>query len=237
MSNNPHAAMSVDRYLTELFVPRDDTLTEALREADAAGMPSIHVSPTQGVFLHLLARIRGARRVLEVGTLVGYSTIWLARAVAAPPEGLVLSLEIDPARAAMARANVDRAGIGDRVEIRVAPAAESLADLEREAAAGSLAPFDLVFIDADKPNNPRYVEAALRLTAPGSVIVLDNVVRDGRVADEQSEDPAIRGTRTALSILANDPRVQATALQTVGGKGYDGFAVALVVGRADATRS
>ena len=162
---------------------------------------------------------------------------WLARAVAAPPEGLVLSLEIDPARAAMARANVDRAGIGDRVEIRVAPAAESLADLEREAAAGSLAPFDLVFIDADKPNNPRYVEAALRLTAPGSVIVLDNVVRDGRVADEQSEDPTIRGTRTALSILANDPRVQATALQTVGGKGYDGFAVALVVGRADGTRS
>ena len=209
MSNNPHAAMSVDRYLTDLFVQRDDALTEALREADAAGVPSIHVSPTQGAFLHLLARIRGARRVLEVGTLVGYSTIWLARAVPSPPEGLVLSLEIDPARAAMARTNVDRAGIGDRVEIRVAPAAESLADLERAAAAGSLAPFDLVFIDADKPNYPNYFDAVIDHVRPGGLIIADNVLWSGKVllpADEQDHQTAALVRYAEL--VTDDPRVE-----------------------------
>lgn len=234
MSNNPHAAMSVDRYLTDLFVPRDDALTEALREADAAGLPSIHVSPTQGAFLHLLARIRGARRVLEVGTLVGYSTIWLARAVPSPPEGLVLSLEIDPARAAMARTNVDRAGIGDRVEIRVAPAAESLADLERAAATGSLAPFDLVFIDADKERCVPYLDRAVALSRPGTLIVVDNVVRRGRVVDAGTGDASVDGVRAMMERIREHPGLAAAGVQTVGSKGYDGMLLAVV--GADAAR-
>ncbi|MFF7113283.1 O-methyltransferase [Streptomyces albogriseolus] len=201
----------------------DEALAAALRDSDAAGLPPIAVSPLQGKLLQLLARLTGARRVLEIGTLGGYSTIWLGRAL--PADGRLVTLEYDPRHAEVAVRNIARAGLAGRVEVRVGPALESLPKLADEQPP----PFDLVFIDADKANNPHYVEWALRLTAAGSLIVLDNVVRGGRVADPENTDQDVVGTRAALDLFGSHPRLDATAVQTVGAKGYDGFALARVV--------
>jgi predicted O-methyltransferase YrrM len=214
---------AVDGYISDLLVPQDEALTEALAASEAAGLPAINVAPNQGKLLHLLARAQGARTALEIGTLGGYSTIWLARAL--PADGRLISLEYDPAHADLARANIARAGLDQVAEVRTGAALDLLPRIAAEPGAG---PFDLVFIDADKPNNPRYVEWALRLSRPGSLIVVDNVVRGGAVADASSEDPAIVATREMFELVANEPRLDATALQTVGGKGYDGLLVARV---------
>lgn len=215
---------AVDEYIADMVVGADPALTEALAASDAAGLPQIAVAPNQGKMLYLLARTNGARRILEIGTLGGYSTIWLARAL--PPAGRLVTLEYEQAHAAVARANLDRAGVGDRVEVRVGAALDSLAALGREQAE----PFDLVFIDADKPNNPRYLTWALELTRPGSLIIVDNVVRGGRITDADSTDPSVLATRELTTMLATDERLSATMIQTVGSKGYDGFALALVTG-------
>ena len=212
---------AVDRYLAGLFVPHDPALDAALAASAAAGLPAINVSPTHGKLLHLLARLRGARRILEIGTLGGYSAIWLARAL--PPDGRLITLEAVAKHVEVARANIQRAGLSDRVDLRLGKALETLPALVAEA------PFDLVFIDADKQSNPDYVAWALKLTAPGSVIILDNVVRSGAVA-AQVDDPAVKGVQRANEMLAREPRLMSTAIQTVGEKGYDGFAVALVTG-------
>ncbi|MFF5341531.1 O-methyltransferase [Streptomyces althioticus] len=216
---------AVDDYFTGRLLgdDPDEALTAALRESDAAGLPPIAVSPLQGKLLHLLARIQGARRVLEIGTLGGYSTIWLGRAL--PADGRLITLEYDPRHAEVAVRNIARAGLAEQVEVRVGPALESLPKLADEHPP----PFDLVFIDADKANNPHYVEWALRLTAAGSVIVLDNVVRGGRVADPDNTDPDVVGTRAALDMFGTHPRLDATAVQTVGVKDHDGFVLARVV--------
>ena len=223
---------AVAHHLTDLLAPSDPALDEALAAAEAAGLPPINVSPTEGKLLHLLARTRGARTILEVGTLAGYSTIWLARAL--PPGGRLVTLEAEPRHAEVARANVARAGLADVVEVRVGRATDTLPQL----AAEGRGPFDLVFIDADKAGYPEYLAWALRLTRPGSLIVADNVIRGGMVVNAGSDDPAVRGVRRLLELLAAEPRVTATAIQTVGDKGYDGFAIALVTGgeRADADR-
>jgi predicted O-methyltransferase YrrM len=214
---------SVDAWFEGHLLAPDGPLEAALADSRAAGLPAISVSPTQGKLLHLLARGIGATRVLEVGTLGGYSTIWLARAV--PPSGRVVTLEINPHHADVARANLLRAGLADVVDVRVGPAADSLAGLGREG----VAPFDFVFIDADKVSNAVYFEWALRLTRPGSLIVVDNVVRGGAVVDEASTDANVLGVRRLFDVMAASPRVDVTAVQTVGSKGYDGFALALVV--------
>ena len=212
----------VDRYIDGLFVPPDRALDEAIRSSVAAGLPQIHVSPAQGKLLYLLARLAGAQRILELGTLAGYSTIWLARAL--PPDGRLLSLEVNGQHAALARTNLARAGLDDRVEVLVGPALETLARLvERREP-----PFDLVFIDADKPNYPGYLEGALRLTRPGSLILADNVVRAGAVLSPETIDDNAAGARAFNAALAADPRVDATILQLVGSKGHDGLAIALV---------
>ncbi|MDQ6926928.1 MAG: O-methyltransferase [Candidatus Eremiobacteraeota bacterium] len=200
----------------------DATLEAALAAAAAAGLPQIQVSPLQGRLLQLLARIAGARRVLEVGTLGGYSAICLARALRG--DGELVTLEVDPHHAEVARANIARAGLDDIVDIRVGRALDSLRDLEREGRE----PFDLVFIDADKVNSSAYFEWALKLGRPGTVIILDNAIRRGTVADTQSNDPDVVGTREALQLMGRDPRVTATVVQTVGSKGYDGFALAVM---------
>ncbi|WP_213931370.1 O-methyltransferase [Rhodococcus sp. B50] len=210
---------ATDDYLADLLVGDDPALTAALAANAAAELPPIDVAAVQGKFLHLLARIRGARRVLEIGTLGGYSTIWLARAVG--ESGHVTTLEYEPRHAEVARANLDRAGVGDRVDIRVGAALDTLPELE--------GPFDLVFIDADKENNSNYVREALRLSRPGTVIVVDNVVRAGGIADPDSDDERVRASRDVLELLAGEPRLDATALQTVGTKGWDGFALAVVI--------
>lgn len=212
----------VDAYLTDTLVHEDAALAQARERARRVGVPAIEVSPTLGAFLNLLVRAGGARRVLEIGTLFGYSTIWLARAVG--PEGRVVSLELDPDHAALARRNLAHAGVGERVDVLVGPASSWLESL----VADGVEPFDLIFIDADKPNNPRYLAAALRLARPGTVIVGDNVVRDGRVDDPDCDDPGVVGTRRFLADLGADDRLDATALQVVGGKGWDGFSVAVV---------
>ncbi|SDY87573.1 Predicted O-methyltransferase YrrM [Modestobacter sp. DSM 44400] len=212
----------VDDYFVGTLVAEDEALVQTRTASHAAGLPPHEVAPNQGALLALLARAAGARCVLEVGTLAGYSTIWLARAVG--PDGRVTTLELDPEYAALARANLERAGVADRVEIVVGPAVDSLAALVDAGAE----PFDLVFLDADKPNNPGYLDAALQLTRPGSLIVADNVVRDGAVVDADSTDERVRGVRRFLRMLAEHPHLEATALQTVGTKGWDGFALALV---------
>jgi len=214
---------AVDKYLTDLMVPADEALDGAVRDSAAAGLPAIQVAPNQGKLLHLMARMQGARTVLEVGTLGGYSTIWLARAL--PPEGRVVTLEAMPKHAAVARANLKRAGLDGVVEVIEGKALDTLPRL----AAEQRGPFDFVFIDADKQNQPDYFTWALKLTRVGSVIVLDNVIRDGGVIDADSADPGIQGVRRANALMAKETRVSATAVQTVGSKGYDGFAVALVV--------
>ena len=209
----------VDHYLTGALVPPDAALDAALAASDAAGLPAINVAPNQGKLLYLLARLRCARRILEVGTLAGYSTIWLARAL--PEGGELITLEIDPRHAEVARANLANAGLADRAEVRVGPALDALPTLT--------GPFDLVFIDADKTNNPAYFDWALRLSTVGTVIIVDNVVRGGAVANGHSGDPSVQGARAVIERMAAEPRVSATAIQTVGSKSYDGFALALVI--------
>jgi predicted O-methyltransferase YrrM len=222
---NPHERWSaVDRYISDHLVPADPALEAALRDSEAAGLPPIAVTAPQGKQLELLARVQGARTILELGTLGGYSTIWLARAL--PPGGRLVTLELKPQYAELARANIARAGHAECVELRVGPALESLSTLVQEDAG----PFDLIFIDADKEN---YLEWSLKLARPGTVIVGDNVVRDGAILDPAAYDPEhgeplIRGVRTFYEMLAADSRLDATAIQTVGAKGYDGYVLALV---------
>ena len=215
---------AVDRYLVDTLVDEDAPLALARDSGGDTTAGHIEVAPNQGALLAMLARMIGARRILEFGTLAGYSTIWLARA--AGEGGHVDTLELEEQNAEIARANFKRAGVFDRVDVHVAPAAETASELTERG----VDPYDFVFIDADKPNNPVYLAAAMDLTHPGSVIVIDNVVRSGSVADAQSEDPTVQGTRAALEAAAADPRLDATALQTVGTKGWDGFAVLLRVG-------
>jgi predicted O-methyltransferase YrrM len=213
---------AVDAFIARKLLQEDPVLEDALRASAAAGLPAIALSPPQAKMLHLLARVHGASSVLELGTLGGYSTIGLARAL--PKGGRLITLELEPSYAEVAAANIDRAGLGDLVEIRVGPAIESLGALIAEDAG----PFDLVFIDADKQSTPEYFEHALQLSRPGSVIVTDNVVRGGAIADPATEDPRALGMRRFHELLATQPRVSATTIQTVGSKGYDGFTLALV---------
>ncbi len=212
----------VDHYIDEHLIGPDPVLEHALQDSESAGLPSIAVTPAQGKMLHLLARIHGARRILEVGTLGGYSTIWLGRALA--PGGRIVTLELDPGYAAIAGANIARAGLADLVQIIVGPASESL----RALLAEDVEPFDLIFIDADKRSTPEYFGIALGLSRPGTVIVVDNVVRDGALIDAGTTDSGVIGMRAFHDLLAGETRVSATTIQTVGGKGYDGFTLALV---------
>ncbi|OKJ13522.1 O-methyltransferase [Kitasatospora sp. CB01950] len=221
---NPEQWAAVDDYVADRLIGEDEALDAALEAADRAGLPPIAVSASQGKLLHLLARMQGARRILEIGTLAGYSAIWLARAL--PDGGRLTTLEIDPAHAAVATANLERAGLADRVEVRLGAARDTLRQLVEE----DVEPYDLVFVDADKPNIPHYLEASMALTRPGSVIVVDNVVRGGRLADEHSTDEAVRGVRQLHELLAGDKRLDATTVQTVGHKGYDGFTLIRVEG-------
>lgn len=214
----------VDDYFNGLLLGPDEALDAALAASDEAGLPAIQVAANQGKLLHLLTRLQGARTVLEIGTLGGYSTIWLARAL--PEGGRVVTLESDPACAEVARANIARAGLADVVDVRVGPALATLPELAREGQG----PFDVVFIDADKPSNPDYLAWSLKLTRPGSLIIADNVVRGGEVADGASDDPKVRGVRRFTELVAAEPALSATALQTVGAKGYDGLMLALVTG-------
>src|SRR5262245_34963784 len=218
---------AVDRYITDTLVRPDATLDEVLRESAAAGLPPYNVSPNQGKLLYLLARIQRARSILEIGTLGGYSTIWLARAL--PHGGRLITLEADARYAEVARANLLRAGLTDVVELRVGRALDTLLRL---AAEGS-GPFDLFFIDADKEHNPEYFAWALEHSRAGTIIIVDNVVRDGAVVDAASTDPGVRGVRRLNGRLAAEPRVSAVAVQTVGSKGYDGMAIVLVTGDVD----
>ncbi|MFJ9607273.1 O-methyltransferase [Kitasatospora sp. NPDC101176] len=215
---------AVDAYFSEQLVGHDPALEAAEAAADAAGLPHIAVAPNQGKLLHLLALTQGARRILEVGTLGGYSAIWLARAL--PADGTLITLEIDPKHAEVARGNLAHAGLDKVAEVRLGRAADSLAALVQDGTE----PFDLVFIDADKPSNPEYFRRALELTRPGSLIIVDNVVRGGAIADADSTDPAVIGTRALHDLIAAEPRVTATSVQTVGSKGYDGFTLARVQG-------
>jgi predicted O-methyltransferase YrrM len=215
---------AVDEYIVDHLVPSDAALDDALRASTAGGLPSINVSPAQGKMLMLFAQLAQARAILEIGTLGGYSTIWLARAL--PAGGRLVTLEYEPNHADVARANFARAGLADVIDLRVGAALDTLPKI----AAESRGPFDLVFIDADKPNNPHYFEWALKLTRAGSLIVVDNVIRDGQLIDPKNHDPRVEGTRSLYEMLANEPRVSATAIQTVGSKGYDGFVMAIVTG-------
>jgi predicted O-methyltransferase YrrM len=212
----------VDDYIIGLFVASDPALDAALSDSEAAGLPSIAVSPAQGKFLMLLARLRGAQRILEIGTLGGYSTIWLARAL--PSGGRLVTLEYSPVHAEVARANIARAGLADVVEIRVGRAQDTLPALVAEGKE----PFDLIFIDADKAGYPGYLDWSLRLSRPGTLIIADNVVRNGKIVETDSEDPNVLGARRFNELLAAEPRVEAVVLQSVGSKGYDGMALALV---------
>jgi len=214
---------AVDAYFNDLLVEEDDALRAAGAGSEAAGLPPHQVAPNQGKLLHLIARIRGARTILEIGTLGGYSTLWLARAL--PEGGRLVTLEADERHAETAASNIARAGLRDVVDLRVGKAADTLPLLAAELGDEG---FDLVFIDADKPSNPLYLEWALRLTRPGGVIVGDNVVREGAVTDAASTDPRVQGVRTFTELIAQHPKLTATAVQTVGETGYDGFVLALV---------
>jgi predicted O-methyltransferase YrrM len=214
---------AVDAYFTETIVAPDRALEEALAANARADLPSIDVSAPQGKLIHLLVRMSGARKALEIGALGGYSTIWLASAL--PDDGRLITLERSARHAEVARRNIERAGLGGKVEVRIGAALETLPKIEAEG----LSPFDFVFIDADKVNNPAYLEWALRLSRPGTAIVVDNVVRDGEVADAKSADPDVIGVRRMFELMAREPRLSATAIQTVGAKGWDGFALATVL--------
>ncbi len=213
---------AVDRYITDLLVPPDPALDAAIQASAAAGLPPHNVSPNQGKLLLLLAQVQGARTILEIGTLGGYSTIWLARAL--PAAGRWITLEAAPKHAEVARPNIARAGLADIVELRLGRALSTLPSLASEGRG----PFDLIFIDADKASNPDYFAWALKLSRPGSLIIADNVVRNGAVIDAASDDPSVLGVRRFNELLAESPHVSATAIQTVGSKGYDGFAIAIV---------
>jgi predicted O-methyltransferase YrrM len=222
--SNPEVWTAVDDYVTDLLAAPDAALDNALSATATAGMPQIAVSPPQGKFLHLLAQIRGARRILEIGTLGAYSTIWLARAL--PADGRLITLEVNARHAEVARANLEKAGVESVTEIRVGAALDTLPQLAEEGAG----PFDLVFIDADKANIPEYFDWAVKLSRPGTVIVVDNVVRNGALLDPSDEVPDVVGVRRLHQQLASDARVSATTIQTVGAKGYDGFTLAVVAG-------
>jgi predicted O-methyltransferase YrrM len=211
----------VDAYLTETLVGHDLALEGAVADQNAAGLPAIEVAPVNGKFLHLLARISGARRVLEIGTLGGYSTIWMARGI--PDEGRIVTIEAEPRIADLARANLERAGVSGKVEVKLGRAADVLPTLEGGE------PFDLVFIDADKESNTIYLDWAARLGRPGTVVIVDNTVRGGEVANPATENPQVIGVQRGLEMLGRDPRFDATALQTLDLKGYDGVALAIVV--------
>ncbi|GHB34890.1 O-methyltransferase [Streptomyces viridiviolaceus] len=221
--SEPQLWDDVDDYFTAHLAPDDDVLQAALRDSEAAQLPQVNVTANQGKLLQLLAQIQGARYILEIGTLGGYSTIWLARAL--PADGRLITLEYSAKHAEVATRNIARAGLDGLVDVRVGPALESLPGLADE----NPPPFDLVFIDADKGNNPHYLEWALKLTSTGSLIILDNVVRGGRVADAGSTAEDVRGTRAAIEMIGSHPRLSGTAIQTVGTKGYDGFALARVL--------
>jgi predicted O-methyltransferase YrrM len=210
--------VAVDAYASRLLLRPDPSLDAALADSEAAKLPSISVTPLQGAFLHLLARLTSPRAILEIGTLGGYSTIWLARALL--PGGRLVTLEYERTHADVARRNIDRAGVGDRVEIQVGKAIDALPSLG--------GPFDFVFIDADKPSTTEYFQWAVTLARPGTLIVVDNVVRDGAIADDKTKDEGAAGMRRFLDAASRDPRVSVTVIQTVGAKGYDGFAIALV---------
>lgn len=214
---------AVDRYFGDLLAPEDEALAACVAINREAGLPSIDVPSLLGKFLDLVVRISGARSVLEIGTLGAYSTIWLARAL--PEGGQVVTLEIDADRAAIARKNLERVGMLERVEITIGPALDSLAALYD----GDAEPFDLIFIDADKKSLPEYLEWSLKLSHPGTVIIVDNVVRDGKVLDAGSADPDVQGVRRMTEMMAANPRLRATAIPTVGARGYDGFAMAVVL--------
>ncbi|MED1089415.1 O-methyltransferase [Bacillus paramycoides] len=213
---------AVDQYMSDVLIPKDSTLEEVLQANAKANLPAHDVSQTQGMFLQLLAKIQGARHILEIGTLGGYSTIWLARAL--PSGGRIVTLEASEKHAEIARSNIGCVNLNDCIEIRVGLALDSLQQIEDE----KYEPFDFIFIDADKQNNPAYFEWALKLSRPGTVIIGDNVVREGEVIDNTSSDPRVQGIRRFYEIIAAEPRVSATALQTVGSKGYDGFVMAVV---------
>lgn len=213
----------VDDYLSNLLAPHDAGLTRALDANHAAGLPSIDVPPVLGKFLDVMIRVVGARRVLEMGTLGGYSTIWMARAL--PPDGQLVTLELESKHAEIARANLEAAGVLDRVHIRVGPAIDSLQSLHASGAA----PFDLIFLDADKQSLPEYLDWSLKLSRPGTVIIADNVVRDGKVVDTATTDPQIRGVQRFLELAAREPRLSTTAIPTVGARGYDGFSISVVL--------
>ncbi|MDC0759217.1 O-methyltransferase [Brevibacillus sp. AG] len=215
---------AVDHYFTDKLLEADSVLDTVLQENAAAGLPAIDVAPNQGKFLHLLARIQGARSILEIGTLGGYSTIWLARAL--PADGRLITLEYDPKHAEVAQSNIARAGLDQIVEVKVGLALDSLIQLHKE----NQGPFDMIFIDADKKGNPDYFQWALKLSRKGTVIITDNVVRSGQVLDETSTDPNIVGVRQFTDMVAEEQRVSGTVVQTVGSKGYDGFAIMLVTG-------
>jgi predicted O-methyltransferase YrrM len=214
----------VERYLADRLIPGDPVLEAVLEANAAAGLPPIDVSPTEGKLLQLLAQLRDAQRILEIGTLGGYSTIWLARAL--PPGGRLVTLEANLKHAEVARSNIARAGLANVVDLRVGLALDTLPQLEGE----HVGPFDLIFIDADKPNNTGYLTWALKLSRKGTLIIVDNVVRDGAVLNASSSDGSVQGARSVLEMLGREPRLSVTALQTVGSKGYDGFAMALVIG-------
>jgi predicted O-methyltransferase YrrM len=216
---------AVDQYTTDLLVPPDAHLDAALAASEAAGLPTIAVSPSQGKLLMLLAQLAGAKHILEIGTLGGYSSIWLGRALA--PGGRLITLEANPKHAEVARANIARSGLAEVVEVRVG---DARAGIEQLAAEGR-DPFDLIFIDADKKSIPHYLEWSLKLSHPGTLIIVDNVIRDGALIDVKSEDPDVLGARRMHEMLAAEPRLSATTIQTVGSKGYDGFTLALVTGR------
>ena len=214
---------AVDRYITDLLVPADPALDAALAASAAGGLPAINVAPNQGKFLALLAQLQKARSILEIGTLGGYSTIWLARAL--PAGGRLVTLEADPAHAKVARANIENAGLAGVVDLRLGPALETLPQI----AAEGLGPFDFIFIDADKPAYPEYFAWAMKLSKRGSLIIADNIVRKGAVIEPNHEDPRVHGVRRFNELVAAEARVSATAIQTVGSKGYDGFVMAIVI--------
>lgn len=213
---------AVDKYFNNTLVSSDSALDSALQDSDTAGLPQHNLAPNQGKLLQLFAKMIGAKRILEIGTLGGYSTIWLARSV--PPDGCVITLEADSKHAEVAIKNIARANLTNVVDVKIGRAIDSLSELVRKGSS----PFDLIFIDADKPSNPDYLKWSLKLSRPGTVIVGDNVVRNGEVANSNSSDPKVQGVRRFCELLSAEPRLSSTAIQTVGNKGYDGFAIAMV---------